>query len=478
MFLTLMPSTYTKAIYLVLIAITVALVSLRLGIYVVLQFPAPVGDGLLFASVSHYHCAEGIFKTPIFPWADSPRYIWHGIAQPALLSLLSYECTIAGVYTALAILMAATAVICMYCNTIFKNKLLTAVFTISTFALQAKLDFRPETLAIILVIISEIFIHRKSALFALAFTPIAWTQPSSFIVYAAWLLVFHKDFIFRRDSNFYLQVVVIVVVINSTFLVLYPFPIADHINALWNHGHATGGRIIGSDPLDRADLQGYLLISHFYPLFGVIFFALSVTLLLEYSLVICLFLPVWWSLIQAPLQYYLYTPFFVAMLFQVAVNHRQLISVDSHLFFRKARYLFTNSTIVLVYLCATSGLLQGIARDSISFYKFRSTPQSSVVAFENLVLSGKTICDIPPFFTFFLSSDKFEKSFTGELRGCRETTPKMINLYQSSGRSYVGRLYSSTSICTLSHEEKDIPYIGTLFNSDSGYSFIICSQEQ
>ncbi|WP_288252806.1 hypothetical protein, partial [uncultured Hydrogenophaga sp.] len=84
--------------------LALALVSMRLWLFLALQLPAPVGDGVLFASVAQYHCGTGRFETPIFPLdpTGAYRYIWHGIGWPWLLSLLNPTCSIEGSFLSLS----------------------------------------------------------------------------------------------------------------------------------------------------------------------------------------------------------------------------------------------------------------------------------------------------------------------------------------------------------------------------------------
>jgi hypothetical protein len=93
------------------LALVAVLALARLLLYLGLQLPAPVGDGVLFASVAQYHCGTGRFETPIFPLdpTGAYRYIWHGIGWPWLLSLLNPTCTIEGSFLALSLVMVGTA---------------------------------------------------------------------------------------------------------------------------------------------------------------------------------------------------------------------------------------------------------------------------------------------------------------------------------------------------------------------------------
>ncbi|GEM_PF-6955067 len=464
---------------LVLFALTslALLTLLRLAIYLLWQFPAPVGDSILFLSVSHYHCIDGLFRSPIFPIdAEHARYTWHGILQPAVMSFLSFDCGPEGAYLAFTSLLVSSCLLVMYVGRDTKAKWLLVLFAFIIFALQVKQGFRPEVLAISLIVSAEYLLNRKSWIFSIPFSALAWTHPLGFLIYALYVVLQHGNGVLAEFQHQLKRVVFGCLLVNACFLLLYPFPIADHFAGLLQQATKVAGT---RDP--GGDLQTYFIRSDFFPLFGIAFFSCYFFLSLR-NKALLLLCPIWYFGLRAPTHAYNMVPIFAAFLYQIfLIGSQKSRDIASAAWFGRIqigviRALKIDLATVLFLFVATLaalGVTQGVARDLISIYKYEATHQSSKQIYEELVKNGNNICEVPGFFTLWLDYDKFEKAYRVKLKHCSAYGANNdINLFAASGRPFLAQN------CKPSHVAKHIGVLGRLFRSDSGYSFHICKPER
>ncbi len=285
----------------------------RFIIYIYFQLPAPAGDSVLFASVSISKCSQGLFKTGLFdidPSGNS-RYIWHGIVQPAVISFLNFRCDNLGNFLAISIIIALTliAIIMAVRNT--KNMKFGLLLLLIVAAIQIKQGFRPEVLAVFLIIMAEYSLSVMAYyVLAIAVSLLAWTHPSAFILYSAFFLLTldYKNWLDLRESS--IKLLGVGVLTNAVLLIVYPFPVADLINGLLAQGRFFASRGDG-------DFLTYYIRSDFFPLIGISFLcAFMLTCWKQPRLILMLPL-IWFYAIRVPTTYYNILPLFSAILYRL-----------------------------------------------------------------------------------------------------------------------------------------------------------------
>ncbi|MGV3499172.1 MAG: hypothetical protein ACO1OR_10135 [Hydrogenophaga sp.] len=236
----------------------------RLGLYGFWQLPAPQGDGVLFASVAQYHCSNGQFGTPIFPLdpSGSYRYVWHGIGWPWLLSLLNPQCSISGGFMALTLVMLSTLGLVGW-GFGGRHRVGAFLLAVVVLALQAKLGFRPETLAIMLVLLAHALRSRADPWIAAGvLSLLAWVQPTVAVLAAAHAVLTLQGPEWRRLARGLPLGLPALVVMHALIVLAYPFPIADLMQGLGLQGRQFAQR-------DDGSLFVYFVRSDFFPLLGL-----------------------------------------------------------------------------------------------------------------------------------------------------------------------------------------------------------------
>jgi hypothetical protein len=233
----------------------------RLGLYGFWQLPAPQGDGVLFASVAQYHCSNGQFGTPIFPLdpSGSYRYVWHGIGWPWLLSLLNPQCSISGGFMALTLVMLSTLGLVGW-GFGGRHRVGAFLLAVVVLALQAKLGFRPETLAIMLVLLAHALRSRADPWIAAGvLSLLAWVQPTVAVLAAAHAVLTLQGPEWRRLARGLPLGLPALVVMHALIVLAYPFPIADLMQGLGLQGRQFAQR-------DDGSLFVYFVRSDLFPL--------------------------------------------------------------------------------------------------------------------------------------------------------------------------------------------------------------------
>lgn len=444
-----------------------ALLLARLALYIFWQYPAPVGDGPLFLAVSHYHCTDGIFRSPIFPIdAELGRYTWHGIFQPALISFLSPDCSIQGHFIALSLLMLATLALAIRIGRSLGLHSLLLPFAAVVFALQAKFGFRPEATAIFLALLTEYLIVQKSKFFLAPLTALAWTHPIGFIVYSLYIAIYQdKDFYqgMIKDLPTHLGVAIGV---NAAFLILYPFPMADHLQGMLLQGQKVAATSSAEWP---KRLVTYALVSNFFPAIGVALSACLLLLMRQRMRLALMFLVIYYFWARKPELVYNIIPLFAAVFYQVA-NQTFKGSTATN----TSPHKLGVGLIMVIFTLAVAGLTQGLARDIASIRGYASSPGTAQSAYLAWKAQGRVACAVPMHFTLFLPFDQFALSYGSVLKECTQALSTHANVplfdvYSNSGRSY------PEANCQNSHPKQAAGLLGKLFKSDSGYSFSTCT---
>jgi len=440
------------------VALAAVLVVARLAIYLAWQLPAPMGDGVLFASVANYHCATGRFETPIFPLdpTGAYRYTWHGIGHPALLSWLNPDCSSEGAFLALTLVLAASLAL-VWAITHHLGARVWLALAVTVFALQAKQGFRPETTTVLwLLLCAALRARQQWSWWTTATGVLAWIHPTVFILYAAYSALCLRVPDWRAlwlSARAWLPAALLA---QALLLWLYPFPLADLLQGLSLQGQSFWQRSDGS-------VFTYLVRSDFFPLFGVAFvlvFALSV----RRRVALLALLPlIWFYGVRVPPAYYNLVPLFVVMLLDLLLDTPAQNSPWP--------WRATQAALWASALLALSGLSQSVLRDAASRLQYRSTLADAHHHLKALEKQGLAVCELPAFFTLVEPARAFSPSMSPRWGACDQTPA-------AGRRDLVLHSHWHARPDAAKCEPLPTPpapaWLPALFRSDSGYSFVIC----
>jgi len=450
-----------------LIALAALAMLVRLGIYVAIQFPAPVADGILFASVASYACREGSFATPLFPLDPSGhyRYLWHAIGQPALLAAMDVGCSPGGLFGALAIVVALSTAGAFLAVRKSAGSPLALLFALSVFALQVKQGWRPETLAIALVLLGEhLRLGRKGNGWVLVLLLLAWVHPTACVLQAAYVACTGSRSQWRQLATGAGRWLPLALALTALLIWAYPFPIAELLAGLATQGRLFAQRSDGS-------LVTEYLRSDFFPLFGVAF-AVAFGLVLRRHRWLALMLPLlWFYAVRVPVAYYNAVPLFVALLHRLALEPAPAPTTPvgvAGLGGRAAPF-----TVAVAGLLAWVGIVQGDLRDLHSHATFHATLDRAQAVYQEIVAQGAVVCRVPPHFTLFLPSAAFRPDYDSRLRDCDgpDRAPGQVDLVAAA----VANPVTAPAGCVpWPAASRPATPLDSAFRRDSGYAFSVC----
>lgn len=436
-----------------------ALPLIRLALNLGFGFPAPAGDGVLFASVAQYHCATGRFETPIFPLdpTGAYRYVWHGIGQPALLSWLNPDCSVRGGYLALGLVLLATSALVL--NALVRTRGWWAALSVALvlFALQSKQGFRPETGALLLVVVGEGLRQRGHIMgWVLALGLLPWVQPTTFLLYGAWCVLTTSRVEVLSLWKQVWMLMALGLVVQLLVLALYPFPVVDLLEGLGLQGKTYAQRSDGS-------VFTYWIRSDFFPLFGLVFGWVYAMCVVRRPALLLL-LPVWWFYgFKAPPTYYNLVPAFAVMLLWLWWPGHP----SPYRWFPPARQALLGVCVVL----AAAGLLQSVARDATSLVRYGSTLEAAQAQLAEVRASGRAPCQVPRWLTLLEAAQTFEASAQPLLKACRSAAASQrVDLVPPLEL----RARSDRGLCQPWPQDRPVPVLGSVFSADSGYGFWVC----
>ena len=428
------------------------LMLMRMLIYILIQFPSPDGDDILFSSVALYACKEGAFVTPLFPIdpTGAARYVWHGIGHPWLISILNIRCSNFGQFFALILIMTTTLLFAFVGTRKSMGLRGSLFFSVTVFALQAKVGFRPETTVILLVVLAENFKPRNLLLWLLFFTLIAWVQPTSFIIYAIYSLLTIRQSALRAPTTAIFNSISAVFLINIAICFTYPFPMRDLIRGIWLN---SGTYNIYLSESANNWFYGYVRLDSL-PLFGLIFMIVYIVEVVRNPLLI-LISPILWFFGFRINHYYNLVPIFIVL---IRANFSNKIEVA------------TPVLKGMVLAVSLFGLAHRNIRDIVSYANYGSTLEEAEQEFAKADWGDNQICEVPGFFTIFLPSSFFRLDKIGVPAACDEkqhlkriyiVSPKRQNLYGD---------------CSPWSKKVNNIGLGSVFRVDTGYSFAVCKE--
>lgn len=255
----------------------------------IFTLPAPYGDSILFLATASNLCRDGFFGTSLFPIdpLGQNRFIWHGFLSPWLYGSISGGCEIRGFYLMSLGLKTLTLWVVWRICRIKKTPLWCfASFALLTWASQSVVGFRPEALAIFLIVSTELsFQTKRGYLATLLISALAWTQPTVFGLY----MLFN---IFTRPAElvtlFKINYISAGILAMAVFAFIYPFPIIDLIK-----GISLQASMISSRSHEDGFINYYLL-AHFLPGWALVF-VFSLFFIIREKMWLVITLPfLWW----------------------------------------------------------------------------------------------------------------------------------------------------------------------------------------
>ena len=338
--------------------------------------PSPVGDSAYFITATANYCRAGFLGTTAFPIDPSgqSRMIWHGFVSPMLFRVLSLSCEARGFYLGLWLVKAITAVSII---TLARRRNFSALSTFGAalfvLAAQTGIGFRPETLAVLWVVLAELATE-CGLYFALGTIAAALlcTQPTVAGIYVATISVLRTGLIkhwFAIVSGGALALLVL--------LFVYPFPILDLIQGIGLQAR----RLI-----DRSDgsLVSYYLLMPALPGWGLLMILAAISVASRRPSFLLIVPVLWFFGPRVPPTYYNLVPTCV-LLILVGIGWATPKSAN-----------FLGAAALACGLC---GLIFLGARDSLTIYRYGDTFAATREQVAQLAASGTSFTEVPGFLT-------------------------------------------------------------------------------
>lgn len=275
------------------------LVLSRLAFEAWFTVPVPFGDPVVFLAVSKNWCSTGFLGTALFSFdpLGQNRYVWHGFLSPWLYGTLNPGCTLTGFYLLSLLIKALTGYLVWQLGSLYRlGPGPSGALVLLTLAAQSALGFRPESLAILVILGAEWALARHRVYLATGLVvALAWTQPTVFLLYSAWVTL--SRFRYLREAVT-LQAGGVGALVLLAFAFLFPFPLRDLIDGLLGHAAVIANRT------NESGLWAFYGPTHFLPGWALAF-ALAYGLLARKHPRLLLMLPAfWWFGPRVPPTYY------------------------------------------------------------------------------------------------------------------------------------------------------------------------------
>ena len=348
--------------------------------------PSPVGDSVEELEPIFNYCHNNALLAHLWPLdpAKLDRFDWHGPLPAMMFHWLSPGCTLRWIYIVhtIAFLTIPAALLFLVWRQMLPPTMGLAV-CLFAFAAYEKLQFRPESFALIFVVLTYCA-YRLRSNFIEGFLVgcLIATAPVSGAFYGLVRLVLGER---PRPLDAVLLTTGALAALLA-FVLLYPFPIKDLMAGLAANAHVTVNR---SDGSLISGLFFYYIRSDFLPLWGISLILLIISLL-RATPAIALVLPfIWFFGFRAPPTNYNLVPLTVAM----ALLGYPGISV-------RWRPIVVLSLVVPAIL----GLSQLTLRDAISAAAYPESYTRTQALMDKLLADRWPIIRSPPF-TIFMSPE-------------------------------------------------------------------------
>lgn len=281
------------------VAVCVALVAIALALQAALVLPVPFGDPVMFLAAAHHYCASGFFGTSLYPIDPGglDRYVWHGPLSPLLHRYLNPSCSLAGYYLVALGIKASSAWLVWKIGQ--HNRMaphVTGAVILVVLAAQGQIGFRPESLAIALMLAAEyaLLAQRRGWASGLI-TALAWTQPTVFGLYFLFIVLLRPSMMRSLLSP---SPIALSVAVSGVMIAVYPFPLVDLLSGILRQASINAGRV--GEP-------GFLTFygfSHFLPGWAIAFLVALICLTLKKPALLALWPFLWWFGPRVPPTHY------------------------------------------------------------------------------------------------------------------------------------------------------------------------------
>ena len=239
-----------------------AVLLLRFVLDVVYLLPSPVGDSEYFLTASINLCSSGFFGTTAYPIDPSgqARMIWHGFVSPMLYSSLDAGCSARGYYLLAWGLQLLTCASVLVLARARRLPFVPAVgLAFLALAAQTTIGFRPEAVAVLLIVLAEIALqYRQYAVLGALAGTLACTQPTVAAIYALTMALLRPELL-----RHWLPAAGGAIAAVLLLFWIYPFPAADLFGGILLQARKLIGRGDGG-------LASYYLLLPSLPAWGLL----------------------------------------------------------------------------------------------------------------------------------------------------------------------------------------------------------------
>jgi hypothetical protein len=359
---------------------------------IVYHIPAPVGDSILFVSTSANYCHSGFLGTPLFP--DDPsgawRFIWHGFWSPLIYGLFNVSCSVGAFYVINYAVSLCAVVGILILSRFYKVSLtLSMAVALYTLALISLFQFRPEPIAMLLVIVAEAtFLNRKYFMVGLAAGFLLFTQPMILLMYGCITVVTKTVF----QKSVLLPLMLGGAAASAISLAVYPFPAEDLFWGIVKQAQRLAVRTDG-------DIFTYFVQSNFAPLWiAPPLIALTAIGKLCGWKVLFLIFAIYWFGIRIPPTFY-----------NIAAVSPLLIIMGSSLLRMEAA---RSAVVTTCILTGAVGIVQLSLRDGMSVaIDGDSIAATEAALMKDLADGDMVIRHVPGFYTVLFPDLHFQPDF-------------------------------------------------------------------
>jgi hypothetical protein len=354
-----------------------------LRMYFAIQLlPSPVGDSVEELEPIFNYCHSNALVAHLWPLdpAHLDRFTWHGPLPAMLFHWIMPNCGLQQIFIGR---MLAYLVIPFALLTLVWRHMLPPMICLATclfaLAIFEKLQFRPESFALIFVVLAYCAYRLRWPVLegALGACLIA-TAPVGGALYALARLLLGGWPAVR-------EIVLVLIGATLTFgllALLYPFPIKDLIAGLAANADVT---ITRSDGNPISGLFLYYIRSDFLPFFGITIILLFLSLLRSVPLILLVLPFVWFFGFKAPPTNYNLMPLAVGMML---------------LGYPLMSQRWRSVAIAALLVPATLGLSQLTLRDALSARAYPDSYNQTLALMNKLLSGNRPLIRTPPFTIF------------------------------------------------------------------------------
>ena len=393
--------------------ILIGLIIVRSVIEGVFLLPAPVGDRILFLDPAHNFCNTGFLGTDLVNLdpQNQHRFVWHGFLSPWLLSKLNFSCSIPGFYWVGLAIKGITLFLAFFVARAWGLPKWQAVaISLLAFAIQSKLGFRPELLAIAWIFAIELVIIRRLwNLAACLAVLLLFTQPMVFGLYGLLFLI-HRPTVLMSALNS-INILCFLIAF-ATLAIIYPFPLLDLAEGLRLHAAYIFSRGGG-------ELATYYGATHFAPFWAFLFVAALLILMRRRPLLILLLPFLYWFGPRVPPTHYNLLAIF-PLIVVLGIAHSG----------KTAAILLTLGALVV----GGFGLAQLSIRDIATILKGPGYMESYRLFVADIQSSSFDIGDFPGFGSLWLREQLQNSASPPNLKSDSGNNSFRVDYYAMSGR--------------------------------------------